>query len=542
MSLDAVAVAKEYGLTLEEAIAAVEQAKKLAKTLPSITPEQMASAEFEARIVLGRDDSPKGYKHAFWCMTGMELPPHAEKDWIPALFAQKTEKKMGTIIEAAREMAKTIVITLYFTAWRIGLEPHRANVIIQVGDDIAKDNASKIAEVIEKNAGFRQIFPNVVPDKEKGWGDKGYEVRRTDMNSDDWNKLNSTRKDPTLVGLGYNSSAIIGKHPDGVLIIDDILDENNSSSDRELEGVKKILTGTIFYAITHDTWTIVIGTPWNERDVIAYCKATGEFICVHTPACTEDEDGITYTWPEQRGKEWVDRKRNTTPVTEFARMVLLDLSKVKSGVLKYLPYPYDRVNLSWACRGGVDYASTFKPTRNVQAGRSHFALAYVFKTPYNSFVVWDGILEQCSQAEAEAHIRNAQTMFVSWQGVVIEGDGKGEEFVMMLQRNPGIVFDMKKTGGKGKETRLERQMSPHFQSGRVMIADAQTKFLNALRYFFDNYPNIDQHHMSWDAADSVYWALRGFPEISIIPDTSTELPFNLRRDRTPSPWASLGAT
>ena len=89
MSLDAVAVAKEYGLTLEEAIAAVEQAKKLAKTLPSITPEQMASAEFEARVVLGRDDLPMGDKHAFWCMTGMELPPHAERDWIPALYAQK---------------------------------------------------------------------------------------------------------------------------------------------------------------------------------------------------------------------------------------------------------------------------------------------------------------------------------------------------------------------------------------------------------------------------------------------------------------------
>ena len=74
------------------------------------------------------------------------------------------------------------------------------------------------------------VFPHVVPDRDLGWGAGGYEVKRTDIEYEEWRAANAGRKDPTLIGVGYKSRAIIGKHPDGVLIVDDIHDTGLSSA------------------------------------------------------------------------------------------------------------------------------------------------------------------------------------------------------------------------------------------------------------------------------------------------------------------------
>jgi hypothetical protein len=92
----------------------------------------------------------------------------------------------------------------------------------------------------------------------------GYEVKRIDMPYDDWRALvaQTKGKDPTLLGLGYKSRAVIGKHPTGVLLIDDIHDENNTRSGRELEMVRQVLAGTTLPTVTAETWQVVVGTPW----------------------------------------------------------------------------------------------------------------------------------------------------------------------------------------------------------------------------------------------------------------------------------------
>ena len=158
-------------------------------------------------------DSPFGFSCFYEVVTGDKLPAHAAK-WIAELYAVKNAgEKKGIVIEAFRGSTKTTTLTILFTAYRIGKEPHLDNLLIQVGDDIARDNTAQIADLIANNLGWKLVFPNVEPDRERGWGDKGYEVKRVDIPYSEWRQLNSQRKDPTFVGLSYKSSAIIGKHP-----------------------------------------------------------------------------------------------------------------------------------------------------------------------------------------------------------------------------------------------------------------------------------------------------------------------------------------
>jgi hypothetical protein len=490
----------------------------------------------EAVLKLALSDTPKGFALFYTLLHDQEPPEHTIK-WISALYDAKRAEK-GLVVEAFRGSTKSTTMAT-FVAYRIGLYPDSANLIIQAGDERAQDTAAKIADFIENNPVWRAVFPSVVPDKVRGWGAMGYEVMREDMDYEEWRRLCSERRDPTLLGVGYKSQSIIGMHPSGVLLVDDIHTEENTSSDRELQKVRKIVTGTIFPTRRpNNPWTIFIGTPWVEDDVIQAVKATGEYIHLATPVYKGDGKPA---WPEFMDEKQIEseRRQDITGGLEFARMFLLDLSAAERRVFSYHNFPSHLIQASWPFIGGVDYAGVADPSKR-NLSQSHFALAYVAKMPGGGAVVFDGVLEQCSQAESEQYVRSAQDMFPDYLMSVVEGDGKGEEFYQVLYRHPELKLLPLKTGGKGKAERLVRQMGPWLRSGRVRISDAETKFLSHLRHFLNVYPNVSEHDPGYDAADAVYWGLRGMPDVLVMPLEEEELPEFFRETATyENPWSGL---
>ena len=493
-----------------------------------LTSEQQEWADLA--FLAMAEDSPDSFAAFYELVFGVRAPKFVIEEWAKPLYEAR-EKGKGVVIEAFRGSTKTTTLTIAFTAYRIGKEPHRANLLIQVGDDIANDNTQQIADIIQNNPGFRVVFPNVVPDKQRGWGAGGYEVMRKDIPYEQWRDLNAKRKDATLSGVGYKSSSIIGKHPDGVLVVDDIHDENNTVSDRELASVRRILTGTIFPTLSEETWKVFIGTPWVENDALQYAASTGEFVHVQTPVVRED----VYTWPEKFDKKEVDRQKNLAGSIEFARMFMLDLTASKNKVFKYMIYPSSEIRFNWVIVAGVDYAGTMSAIKNKLGENDYFAIAYVAKLPGGGAVVVDGVLEHCTQAEAEIFVKRGQEMYPNYLNAVVEGDGKGEDFIQVLRRNPSLKVIPMKTGGKGKNIRLVRQMGPWLESGIVRISDAETPFLNELRKELDMYP-LSKHD---DALDAVYWALRGMPDVLQLPREDYLLPEFALKKKNRNPLAEV---
>jgi predicted phage terminase large subunit-like protein len=486
-----------------------------------------------ALLAMGAD-IPESFAAFYELVFGMQPPKHVVDEWIRPLYEAREEGK-GVVIEAFRGSTKTTTLTIAFTAYRIGKEPHKANLLIQVGDDTASDNTAQIADIIEHNPGFKAVFPHVVPDRDRGWGAGGYEVKRSDIPYEQWRDMNSQRHDPTLMGVSYKSRAIIGRHPDGVLIVDDIHDENNTASERELATVRKILTGTIFPTITDETWQMFVGTPWVENDALHYVASTGEFKHVQTPVYRENGEDLEYTWPEKFGEAEVERQKNLAGSIEFARMFMLDLTASKNKIFKFQHYPSSEIRFSWPIIAGVDYAGTMSAAKNKMGDNDYFAIAYVAKLPGGGAVVIDGVLEHCTQAEAELFVKRGQEMYPSYLHAVVEGDGKGEDFIQVLRRNPSMKVVPMKTGGKGKDIRLVRQMSPWFESGLVRVSDAETPFLSELRKELDMYPLCRYD----DALDAVYWALRGMPDVLHMPRTEDELPVYGPKEKMENPYIEL---
>ena len=513
-------------ISAEEMVIIEQMLAEIEADYSSRTPEEieelMAMMGKSALIADARDrDDVVGFAAFYELVHGIEVPKHALR-WVEEVYKAKEEGKKGTVTEAFRGSTKTTTVTITFTAFRIGKDPERFNLLIQIGDDTASDNSEAIADIIENNTAFKLVFPNVVPDKKKGWGAGGYEVMRNDMEYEVWREMNSKRLTPSLLGVGYKSGEIIGKHPDGLLIVDDIHDENNTSSARELAKVLKILTGTIFPTMTKVTWgALFIGTPWVENDALQYVASTGEFLHTKTPVYRENgSDKREYTWEEVYDEKEIDSQRALAGTLEFARMFLLDLTAAHNKVFKYMGYPNSEVRFNWPMAGGVDYASNRDAAKSAQGKGDYFAMAYVAKLPGGGCVVVDGVLDRCTQGQAEAYVVRAQEIFHMWLISGVESVGKGDDFIQTIMRNPGLRISPQHSGRMRKERRLEVELAPWLENGTVRISDAETPFLRELRNELDSYPN-NAHD---DALDAVYYALRVIPDVLVMPQIKEELP------------------
>lgn len=576
------------GVDFESALKQVEDAWKNA------TPDQRELMDLSWRGRQAREnDTPDGYAHFFWCCTRKELPYHALYAYIvPMYFAhgrltrealkeyyarkeardyqfiydeikEASVPKIGVVIQASRELIKTTAVTIYFTAFRIGHEPHRANLLVQVGDDIAKDNTAAIARIVDEFQGWKACFPHVVPDRDKGWGDKGYEVKRTDVDANEWNKQNATRKDPTLLGVGYSSHALIGKHPDGVFAVDDIHDEKNTASIKEMEEVLRIVESVMGYAFTAEAWVFYIGTPWVDGDTLDYIQKTGEYLYVKIPAYMEVVDGKfqypeqwseegqkVYMWAEERGEAWVRRKMNTTRnLREFYRMILLNLTSAGERTYNYQTFPHGEIRADkWLMTVGVDPNAVVKGITG--KGISHFAMCKVFETPYNTGVIGGGYIKKTDIEQGEKELSTLARTHPNFKAASVERNGQGILFTAMASRNAGLKIIphlVSELGHGNKETRQYEFLSGLLSNGILLVSDEEgnsddANFLRVLRSYLQRFPNLSPDDAELDAADALCMAVLEIPKLWTRVHTNIAAANIAPRasQRQPSPTSALG--
>lgn len=489
---------------------------------------------------------------------GNKVPQYQIDEWLVPIFGMDGLDK-GIMIEAFRGSWKTTTISITWGSFYIAHHPERGNLIISSSGPNANQIAEGIKNIIEHTTAWKDCFPNIVPDKKKGWGEMGYEVMRTDIGYDEWAEMNAKRKDPSLLALGVESKTLISKHPDGFLLMDDILDEDNTSSPRQMSGIATKVTGTILPFIVEDdtrpkghqviTSTIVIGTPWQEDDVYQDLKDTGEFVCSKIPIMIEcaDGEGVFFdheklqgwyklTDPDKHSKHSIIRLYNRSGHKEFMRMYMLDLSaKIEGEGLTFRTYPHEKINFASTMVCGVDYMSMIREANVDLKNRSYYAQAYLFKLPDGRAVVGDGWYGRPTQGEAELKMEQAEAVYPGHRSTVFEGDGKGEEALQIFLRNPNLTIIPMKTEGKGKPERLEKQLGPWLENGRILISDGDTPFLKFLRQCLRKYPQYFK-----DPIDAVYWAVRGMPEVLTLEKSNDSLP-SIKKKKYENPYYSVGS-
>lgn len=537
---------------------------KLAAGLENATPEQKAEylrrlrdlpeetrvdmlVETRGALVGQLPIGVEGFEHYYFCKYRRNVLPHT-REWIVRLIKAFGEET-GLMIEGFRGSTKSTVAST-MVEYLMGKMPVRSSMIICATEEDSNLMAKSFSDTMEFNVGWKACFPNIAPDKDRGWGADGYFIKDVTVDYSRWIQKVTTDhgRDPSFLAVPVTSGSV-GKHVSLCMLLDDIHNDKNSHSKAERSAIIRKIKADILPVMTRPPprpFAILTFTPWDEEDTYAELKRMQFFDHICTPVYVEDENGehefegkkIKLTWPEAFPMSEVIRWSRLGNM-EFARSYLCDLERAKNNVFKYYTYPHEKINPVWPRGAGVDYASIQMPVRGAQGGRSHFALALGTRTPENTLVIVDGIVEQCTQAASEGYVLSMQEKQINFRHTVIESSGKGEEFFNLLRRNPRARIIPHLVKGK-KADRLHKGLGHLLENGQLMVSDADTQFLNTFRRFLDRFPNLDEKEKEWDTADAVYHMVSCFPEVASMPAMPSEN-LDFRKKDRPSPWASLGS-
>ena len=420
-------------------------------------------------------------------------PARHHIEWIKACFDSNR-----VVILAPPESAKTTILSILFTAYTIGKKPWTQSIVVSVSDDQAEKIVGTIASYVEYHPGWRLCFPDIVPDKNRGWGIGGgffVKVGADPSQYGEWLRVRGTRKDPTMLGVGYQNRAIFGKRVDGVLIVDDMMDENNTTSSAELEKAQSIFVKTISSRPTVDGKLILVGTPWKEDDVYANAVKTGLYRSFITPAARVDKSsGLLRDsyWPEVWPLNRLEDKRREFKDRAFRLMYLMDLDASKEQVLKtdWVSFIRDiEVDTKWPIFYGIDFAFTSVDfgLRARGSKRSYFAIAKIAAAPWGLVLV-GGARGQFSLSEAIELVK-AHAAVDGPRRIQVEAWGSGNLFIQALMNEGVAVFSYKDT--KDKATRFSR-LGIFFERGRVRVVQGEDKLPKGdfNKVFMDEWSNF----------------------------------------------------
>lgn len=180
---------------------------------------------------------------------GEELVGFLEEHWGQSL-----------LILVPRDHGKSTCITVPMPAYWLAEDALRSVIVCNATEDKAQGMVAASAAIIQNNEIYRRTFPYVVPSVR--WGKQGYFVDAAKVAKE---AGSVERIDAGIRAFGVGNN-ITGSHPDGGLILDDLINEKSSKSEVKLSQAKAFCREAIT-CVTGNRPIIVIGTRWNEADL-----------------------------------------------------------------------------------------------------------------------------------------------------------------------------------------------------------------------------------------------------------------------------------
>ncbi len=529
--------------------------------------------------------STEGFGHFHWAMSGKELSPYAKYLWVPELV-NAYNHKTGVLLDCHRAAGKSFLLTLW-VAYVTGKNPVGSAQLVRINADAAKETDLTLANMIETNTGWKMCFSHVVPDRSK-WGAEGRNLLDTNVTGvpptdgyeqwargegyGEWTKrtFSDHGSEFSLLCTSITSGNIIGKHPSNGQYFDDLHDEKNTRSAREMQEIVDIVQKNIL-----PTWTrpdgrptlVVACTLWSEKDAYHAFLQTGIFKHIQTPMFVladhpfikvdgkeipvtwiadtpieEDLQGrkIKSLWYKAYPAEVIRSIQRMQPVY-FDLMYLCDLSSMKGRVLKrewLHEYPAEKLNSMWPRYFGIDFASTEDNLKGKDT--DYFALAVVCGLPGGGAVLENVFREHLPFREAVDRTKAIASMYPSLQLIGVEKWGEGRAFFSQLLYStnlPVAPFPQKGTPIP-KGLRYQEGLAQMCTTSRAWISDLSTPGLQ----------NLIDEWISWDGKrtatghddclDAWYYSLMA-AQGHLMPRSSEDDMNFSQKIKRPSPFAAL---
>ena len=134
---------------------------------PNITLEQLdATRKDILRAMAAKEYSIRGCVAYYERLHGNKVPQYQIDEWLVPIF-NMSKVDLGVMIEAFRGSWKTTTISITWASFFMGHHPTRANLIIGSSGQSANKITEAITSIIEHSRVWKEVFPNIVPDKER---------------------------------------------------------------------------------------------------------------------------------------------------------------------------------------------------------------------------------------------------------------------------------------------------------------------------------------------------------------------------------------
>jgi len=214
---------------------------------------------------------------------------------------QNFRKNTRMTIELPRTWFKTTLVSISYNIWRAINNPNIRILIAQNTHGNACKKLKAIASVFEKNALFRALFHNVLPDKTCRWSSECLELRRA-----------QAHPEGTFEAAGVGT-AVVGRHYDLIDEDDTIAPKKDDMTGIVQQPTRLDIEKAIgFHSLCHpmlihptESQIVVVGTRWAERDLLGYIYDNfPEYKNMRKTACEKDGESCTL---QEGGKPTWDR-------------------------------------------------------------------------------------------------------------------------------------------------------------------------------------------------------------------------------------------
>lgn len=250
-----------------------------------ISPQKLSDAELARHLEAAirtdqrraaRSDRPGSFADFCAAVYRLRVDPHHAL-WCDALEAVSRGEIDKLLFIAPPGHAKSTYTSIAFPTWYSARHYRESIIAVTTTDTLAKLYGDTVKSVIEQSPDFTRTFPDVGPDRRRGWSQDGLFLKGP-------LKRRPEQKDASLVFVGAGGS-VIGRRADGA-IIDDVVDEAVARSEILLGQRKTWLGRTIYSRLQGSAkgWRIIAGTLWTEDDVVDSAMRTGEYVTIHMAA------------------------------------------------------------------------------------------------------------------------------------------------------------------------------------------------------------------------------------------------------------------
>jgi hypothetical protein len=212
------------------------------------------------------------------------------------------------VLWAHVDAGKTNQLSIGRVLWELGRNPNMRVVIVSKTSHLAKKIVRSCGQYIEKSEALHEVFPGLLPanDAALPWTSYSLTVERTVM-----------AKDASIQACG-NYGNIQGSRID-LLILDDILDFENTRTSTPRQHLWDWLRGTLFNRLTEHARVVFIANAFHPDDAAHRLAREPRFMSFRFPVINPQGQ---LTWPTHWPHSRINEQRDLLGPLEFSRALL----------------------------------------------------------------------------------------------------------------------------------------------------------------------------------------------------------------------------